>query len=33
MLLFKLVDVAMLFGFHVLCQLPMFLQKPRSEYK
>jgi hypothetical protein len=31
--LFKLVDGALLFGFHALCQLPMFLQKPRSEYK
>jgi hypothetical protein len=33
LLLFKLEDFVLLFGFHALCQLPMFLQKPRSEYK
>jgi hypothetical protein len=32
-LLFKLVDAAVLLGFHALCQSWMFLQKPRSEYQ
>lgn len=32
-LLFKLADGALLLVLHALCQLPMLLQKPRSEYK
>jgi hypothetical protein len=32
-LLFKLADLAGLAAFHAFCQLPIFLQKPRSENK
>jgi hypothetical protein len=32
-LLYKVLDVLVLCGFHLLCQLPMFFQGPRDKYK
>ena len=33
LVLYKLLDLLLLAGLHLLCHLPMFLQKPRDQYR